>query len=43
LLISHELKIDLIQSFNKKMVENAKKYPIKEFKGSNKKYNKAKL
>ena len=31
--------IDLSEAFQKKMVQNRKKYPIKKAKGSNKKYN----
>lgn len=38
LLIAHDQGIDLEQAFTKKMRENERKYPIKKFKGSNRKY-----
>lgn len=38
LLMSNDLDIDISKSFNKKMIVNAKKYPIKKAKGSHKKY-----
>lgn len=38
LLISHDLKIDIVKIFNEKMVENNKKYPIKKSKGKYTKY-----
>ena len=38
LLLSYDLKIDLIKSFNNKMKENEKKYPVEKAKGSHKKY-----
>ena len=38
LLMSHDMGIDITKAFNKKMVENKKKYPVKKVKGSNKKY-----
>lgn len=38
LLLSYDLKIDLIKTFNKKMKQNAKKYPVEKVKGSKKKY-----
>jgi NTP pyrophosphatase (non-canonical NTP hydrolase) len=38
LLLSHELNIDLVEAFKRKMVENAKKYPVEKVKGKNKKY-----
>jgi len=40
LLISEELNIDLLKSFEEKMTLNEKKYPVEKVKGSNKKYNK---
>lgn len=40
LLMSHDLKIDLVNSFDKKMEENNKKYTIKKSKGNHTKYNK---
>lgn len=39
LLMSHDLKIDLVKAVNRKMKENEKKYPVKKAKGSHKKYN----
>jgi len=39
LLISNDLKIDIIKSLEIKMNKNKKKYPIKKSKGNNKKYN----
>lgn len=38
LLMAHDLDIDLSESFNKKMAENAAKYDVSRAKGSNKKY-----
>ena len=38
LLMSHDLKIDVIKAFNKKMKENKTKYPIKKVKGRHNKY-----
>ncbi len=38
LLSSHYLNIDLKAAFDKKMAENAKKYPVAKAKGSHKKY-----
>ena len=40
LLISYDLKIDLIKSFEEKMKKNEKKYPVKKVKGRHTKYNK---
>jgi NTP pyrophosphatase (non-canonical NTP hydrolase) len=40
LLMSHDLKIDLPKAFNKKMLKNAKKYPIEKSTGRHVKYNK---
>jgi NTP pyrophosphatase (non-canonical NTP hydrolase) len=39
LLMSHDLNINLEKSFETKMKENAKKYPIKKAKGKHLKYN----
>lgn len=38
LLAAHNHGVDLSAAFKKKMRENRKKYPVKKFKGSNKKY-----
>ncbi len=38
LLISHDLNIDIVKIFKKKMVENNEKYPIKKSKGKHTKY-----
>lgn len=38
LLLSHDLKIDLIDAFEKKMEKNDKKYPVEKSKGTHKKY-----
>jgi len=38
LLLSHYLKIDLNTAFDKKMLQNEKKYPVNKAKGSHKKY-----
>lgn len=40
LLMSHDLKIDIIKALDKKMKKNAEKYPVKKAKGSHEKYNK---
>lgn len=40
LLISHDLNIDLVKIFKKKMLENNKKYRIRKSKGKNIKYTK---
>ena len=39
LLAAHDLDIDLREAFEKKMVKNAKKYPVKDFKGRHPKSN----
>ena len=39
LLISNDLKIDIMKSLEIKMKKNIKKYPIKKSKGNSKKYN----
>jgi len=40
LLMSHEVHIDIVEAFNKKMLKNEKKYPVEKAKGSSKKYDK---
>jgi len=40
LLMSHDLKVDIIDAFNKKMIKNAEKYPVSKAKGKKDKYNK---
>lgn len=40
LLMSNDLDIDIIESFNKKMEENEKKYPLDKSKGKHTKYTK---
>lgn len=40
LLMSHDLKIDIIDALDRKMKKNAEKYPIKKAKGKHTKYNK---
>ncbi len=40
LLISHDLNIDIVKIFNKKMIENNKKYPVKKSKDKHTKYTK---
>lgn len=40
LLISYDLKIDIVKIFNKKMAENNKKYPVGKSKGKHTKYTK---
>ncbi len=39
LLLSHDLGIDIEKALKKKMIINAKKYPVKKSKGKNTKYN----
>ena len=39
LLMSHDLRIDLVEAFEKKLAKSAEKYPIEKAKGSHKKYN----
>lgn len=39
LLLSHDLDIDLVQEFQKKMKKNEKKYPVDKARGNHKKYN----
>lgn len=38
LLMSHDLDIDIVQSFKDKLDKNSKKYPVEKAKGSHKKY-----
>ncbi|MCX6751748.1 MAG: nucleotide pyrophosphohydrolase [Candidatus Nomurabacteria bacterium] len=40
LLMSHDLKIDILDALDKKIKKNAKKYPVKKAKGKHTKYNK---
>lgn len=40
LLMSHDLKIDIKEAFEKKMSKNEAKYPIEKAKGKHTKYNK---
>ena len=40
LLMSHDLKIDVIKSFEKKMNKNEEKYSVEKAKGKHTKYNK---
>ncbi len=40
LLMSHDLKIDVLDALEKKMKKNEEKYPIDEVKGKHTKYNK---
>ncbi len=40
LLMSHDLKIDVLDALEKKILKNEKKYPIKKTKGKHTKYNK---
>jgi len=40
LLLSHDLKIDLLDAIKKKLKKNEKKYPVEKAKGSAKKYDK---
>lgn len=38
LLMSHDLNIDIVKAFEKKMKINEKRYPVEKAKGSSKKY-----
>lgn len=38
LLIANKLDIDLVDAFERKMVKNAKKYPVDKSRGNHKKY-----
>lgn len=40
LLMSHDLKLDIVKDFDKKLKKNAKKYPLKKTKGRYTKYTK---
>jgi len=40
LLMSHDLDIDIVKTFNKKMEKNARKYPVEKAKGKHTKYSK---
>ncbi|MDA1169281.1 MAG: nucleotide pyrophosphohydrolase [bacterium] len=40
LLMSHDLRIDLSDAFDKKMMKNGKKYPVQTAKGKHMKYTK---
>ncbi len=40
LLMSHDLKIDVLDALNKKMKKNEAKYPVEKAKGKHTKYNK---
>ena len=39
LTMNHDLGIDIADAFERKMVKNAKKYPLKKSKGKSAKYN----
>jgi len=39
ILLAHEFKIDVMEAFENKMVQNKLKYPKDKFYGSNKKHN----
>ena len=38
LLLSHDLKIDLVEAFYRKKHKDAQKYPVEKVKGKHKKY-----
>lgn len=40
LLMSHDLDLDIIEAFEKKMEQNENKYPVNKAKGKHEKYNK---
>jgi dCTP diphosphatase len=40
LLMSHDMKIDIIDALGKKMKKNAEKYPVSKARGKHTKYNK---
>lgn len=40
LLMSHDLDLDIIEAFEKKMEQNENKYPVEKAKGRHEKYNK---
>lgn len=39
LLMSHDLKIDIVKALNKKMKKNEERYAVEKAKGNHKKYN----
>lgn len=39
LLMSHDLDIDIVEAFEKKMLQNENKYPVEKAKGKHTKYN----
>lgn len=43
LLMSNDLKVDIVKEFNKKLKKNEEKYPVKQVKGKHTKYNKLEL
>jgi len=38
LLLSHDLKIDILEALDKKVTKNEQKYPVDKAKGNHKKY-----
>ncbi len=40
LLMSHDLKIDVLEALEKKILKNEEKYPVEKAKGKHTKYNK---
>ena len=40
LLMSHDLKIDVLEALEKKIIKNEEKYPVEKAKGRHTKYNK---
>lgn len=40
LLMSHDMKIDILKALDKKIQKNASKYPVEKSKGKHTKYNK---
>ena len=41
LILSHDLNLDIVDAFDRKMIKNRKKYPVEKFKGKHTKYNKS--
>lgn len=39
LLLSHDLKVDILEALDKKIEKNEKKYPVEKAKGRHEKYN----
>lgn len=39
LLLAHDLNVDMVKAFEKKMKQNNAKYPVKKARGNHKKYN----